>query len=356
MSAADLLAALRGLVPIMQRRAEALDAAEAYPAEDVADLRAAGALMAPLPRAHGGLGAGTEPEGGALLLDVLRLLGRGHLAVARLFEAHVNALRLIARYGDPVQLAAAARDVRDGHLFALWVTDPPGAALLLDDGVLHGGKSPCSGAGYATRAVVTAELDGAARMAVVALDGEQRATPMQGLLQGMRASATGAMRLDGLHATLLGAPGDYLREPDLSAGAWRTSAATLGGVESLLEAARGALVRRGHADAPLQQERFGLAWITAETARLWTGRAADIAESGTAPAAEQVAYVNLARIAVETASLDAIRHVQRSLGLAAFLRPSPVERIGRDLATYLRQPAPDAVLTEGAAYMLARPL
>ena len=56
------------------------------------------------------------------------------------------------------------------------------------------------------------------------------------------------------------------------------------------------------------------------------------------------------------ASLDAIRHVQRSLGLAAFLRPSPVERVGRDLATYLRQPAPDAVLTEAAAHVLARPV
>lgn len=355
MSADALLAGLSRLVPGMQRRAEALDAAEAFPAEDMAALRTLGALASPLPRALGGLGAGTEPDGGVVLLEVLRLLGRGHLAVARLFEAHVNAVRLVARYGSPAQIASVAADVRGGHLFGLWVTDPPGAALTTWDGVLHGGKSPCSGAGFATRAVVTTELDGAARLAVVALDDADRAAPLAGQLQGMRASATGAMRLDGLTAEVFGRPGDYLREPDLSAGAWRTTAATLGGLEGLLDATRTVLVRRGHAGAALQQERFGLAAIAVETARLWTARAAELAEGEAAPTADRVAYVNLARIAVEASALDAMRHVQRSLGLVAFLRPNPVERMLRDLGTYLRQPAPDAVLTEAAAHLLARP-
>lgn len=357
MDASALLAALQRLVPAMQRRAETLDAEEAFPSDDMADLRDIGALAAPLPRALGGLGAGTESDGALLLLDMLRLTGRGHLAVARLFEAHVNAIRLIARYGTPAQVAAAARDAREGHLFALWVTDPPGEPLTLHDGALHGRKAPCSGAGFATRAVVTVETGGGSRMAILALDGTEQTSPMRGLLQGMRASATGTVRFDGQTPgidALLGGPGDYLREPDLSTGAWRTTAATLGGLEALIEAARRQLVRRGHHAAPLQQERFGLAWIALETARLWTHRAAEHAEGGTLPAADRVAYVNLARIAVETAVLDALRHMQRSLGLAAFVRPNPVERLARDLGTYLRQPAPDAVLTEAAAYMLER--
>ncbi|MEJ0019977.1 MAG: hypothetical protein WDN25_26190 [Acetobacteraceae bacterium] len=45
-----------------------------------------------------------------------------------------------------------------------------------------------------------------------------------------------------------------------------------------------------------------------------------------------------------------MQHVQRSLGLAAFGTGNPVERICRDLATYLRQPAPDEVLTSAAAH------
>ena len=57
-----------------------------------------------------------------------------------------------------------------------------------------------------------------------------------------------------------------------------------------------------------------------------------------------VAYVNLARLAVEAAALDLMQLVQRSVGLQAFMRPNPIERISRDLATYLRQPGPDRAL------------
>jgi hypothetical protein len=44
--------------------------------------------------------------------------------------------------------------------------------------------------------------------------------------------------------------------------------------------------------------------------------------------------------------------VQRSVGLAGFMRSHPIERLTRDLATYLRQPAPDQALTAAAAYAL----
>ena len=44
---------------------------------------------------------------------------------------------------------------------------------------------------------------------------------------------------------------------------------------------------------------------------------------------------------------------QRSVGLAGFLEAHPLERLMRDLATYLRQPAPDAALTGMAAHVLA---
>jgi hypothetical protein len=36
--------------------------------------------------------------------------------------------------------------------------------------------------------------------------------------------------------------------------------------------------------------------------------------------------------------------------LSAFRQGHDIERICRDLGTYLRQPAPDEVLTEGAAW------
>jgi alkylation response protein AidB-like acyl-CoA dehydrogenase len=103
----------------------------------------------------------------------------------------------------------------------------------------------------------------------------------------------------------------------------------------------------------MQQARFAELLIAEETARLWTREAALAAEHD-GPAPGRVAYVNLARLAVETACLDALRLAQRSLGLAAFVRPNPVERLSRDLGTYLRQPAPDAALLEAGAHGLGK--
>jgi alkylation response protein AidB-like acyl-CoA dehydrogenase len=95
--------------------------------------------------------------------------------------------------------------------------------------------------------------------------------------------------------------------------------------------------------------------VATETAKLWVARAAELAEQhdGRDPG-QVVAYVNLARSAVERAGLDVLELVHRSVGLAGFLRTHPIERLSRDLATYLRQPAPDRALTTAAAYVLGR--
>ena len=343
--------ALASLVPAMQTRAAALDAEEAFPEQDFQALRELGALKAPLPSSQGGQGAGTEPGGMELILCILTTLGQGNLAVGRLFEAHVNAVKLIAAYGTPAQVERAAAEVRDGHLLGLWVTDPPDHALQLDNGSLQGSKGPCSGAGHVTRALVTVSTPAGSRMAVVAVDRGVAIEPKRGALQGMRAAVNGVAHFRGTplaEDALIGGPGDYLREPLLSTGAWRTTAVTLGGLDALVLATRDQLARRGHQDAPLQQDRFGRMLIAQETARLWTAAAAQRAEASEAPTTDRVAYVNLARIAVEAACLDAMQLAQRALGLAAFLWPNPVERLLRDLAVYLRQPAPDSVLTEAA--------
>ena len=123
--AAALLGAVQALVPAMQARASALDRDGAFPDADLAALADAGLLVAPLPEALGGLGAGTEPGGAELARALLVLCGTGNPSVARLFEAHINALRLVIRYGTPEQAAAAAADTLAGHLFGLWVTDRP---------------------------------------------------------------------------------------------------------------------------------------------------------------------------------------------------------------------------------------
>jgi hypothetical protein len=169
----------------------------------------------------------------------------------------------------------------------------------------------------------------------------------------MRAAVTGAVDFTGCVVdpdVCLGESGDYLREPVFSTGAWRGSAVATGGLQSLVELMTNQLKAAERIGNPHQLQRLGTAIIQCETSSLWVRRAARIAEDPTSDPDEAVAYVGLARIAVETACLDAMRLVQRSLGLSAFRHGNPVERICRDLGTYLRQPAPDAVLTEAAAH------
>ena len=359
--AEHLLRALARQIPDMQRRAVLLDAQDAFPTEDIGLLRDLGALAAPLPTALGGLGWGTEPEAALDLMDALRLLGRGNLSVGRLYEAHVNALRLVTRDGTAAQTRTFAIDAMAGHLFALWVTDPPETPLCLrPDFVLDGCKAPGSGAGHVTRALVTAQLPSGNSCLLVIEPPGPECTDISGWeTQGMRAARSARVMLDGIRVApgaMIGSAGAYLRQPDFSAGAWRTSAVTLGGLEALVGELRRHLVIRNRDGDPYQRARVGEALIAQETARLWVRQAAGVAEAQDGDAQDIVTTVNLARIAVETACLDAMRIVQRGLGLVAFRRGELAELLLRDLATYLRQPATDEILAEAAAHFMQRDL
>ncbi|MBY0294917.1 MAG: acyl-CoA/acyl-ACP dehydrogenase [Methylobacterium sp.] len=357
----DAVAAAREVAATAGQRAGAEDRDDGFPAEDVADLGRLGLLAAPVPSAEGGAGLGEE-QGAGILAEVLRLVGYGSLALGRLYEGHVNALHLVARYGDARQRRRLFADALDGHLFGVWNTEPPEGGLKLAAGpdglTLAGVKTFASGAGRATRALVTARIvpDGPPLMLVVPLAPGTRADLSAWRAHGMRASATGTVDLTGLmvpHDAVLGGPDDYHRQPHFSGGAWRFAAVQLGGIEAVFDAWRGHLAATGRGADPHQLARLGEGAIAVEGARLWVLRAAGLVAADARPAERLVAYVNLARLAVERAGLDVLQLAQRSVGLQGFLRGHPLERLSRDLATYLRQPAPDRALTTAAAEILA---
>ena len=171
----------------------------------------------------------------------------------------------------------------------------------------------------------------------------------------MRASATGTIDLTDVtvdEADIVGRDSDYLRQPFFSGGAWRFCAVQLGAMEALLDAFRDGLITRDRGGDPLQRMRIAECAMAVETARLWVERAAAMT-AGEGDADKIVAYVDLTRLVVERAALDLMDRLQRGIGLQAFVRPNPVERIARDLRTYLRQPAPDAAMLGAAATLLA---
>lgn len=358
---ASFLAALRPLAARAAVRAATLDHDGAFPSDDIADLAAIGGLSVPFGDGfQPGIAVGFPQE----LMEALRIVGHASLPLGRLYEGHVNAAALILRYGTRGQQERARARADSGALFGVWNTEAQDTVRLLPAAgglELVGTKTFASGAGYVDCPLITAR-DGAGKVVMVLppLDGAPRADLSAWQAHGMRASATGSFGFTGIAVTaddLVGGPGDYERQPHFSAGAWRFCAVQLGAIERLVDEAKAFLVARGRDGDPHQLARMGEVLMAAETARLWVERAARLAEDADVARTEEagaraVAYVNLARCAVERCGLDTLERVQRSVGLSGYLRTHPLERFGRDLATYLRQPAPDRALCEGAAYAL----
>ena len=386
---ASAVAAAAQLAPRLLAQAAATDAVGGFPTLEMNWLREAGLLTAALPPALGGAGLG-EPAAAGALLQALYHVGRGNLAVGRLWEGHVNALLLIRCFGSPAQLAAAAADARAGHVFGVWNTENPANGVHLEPlpaapGRYHlrGAKTFASGAGHITRPVLTGALAAPAPAGPATLLTNLAARPGWQLVLlradeqppaldrsfwrplGMRATASFRADFTGLEVgaeDLIGRPGDYYRAPWFGGGAARFAAVQLGGAAAVFDETRRFLRRLGRTDDPYQRQRLGQLLALHETGQLWLRGAAEHAALPPTPPAEPLppdrlealaAYANTFRTVVEANCLDTLRLAERCVGARGLLQPEPFERLHRDLTHYLRQPAPDAVLAEAGRFALS---
>jgi len=351
-----------------------LDSDDAFPVQSLARLSRLGLLVAPLPPDEGGsyrshgrangidrLGLATDAAKALGLAQILRIIGAGSLPLGRLYEGHVNAILLIATYGTRRQLAEISQEVERGALLGVWNTETAAGLKLLGGeggGTLAGGKIFASGAGYLTRPLVTAKSRGNALLMMLPhLKVGERVDMRRWQVQGMRASASGDIDLTGVEISpfeIIGSDDDYHREPLFSAGAWRFAAVQSGGIWRIVDIVRQHLRKTRRGGDALQEARFGRMTLQLETTRMWVESAARIAADETRPAVERIAYVNLCRTAVEAAGMETIELAQKSVGLSGFLRRHPLDLACRDLATYLRQSAPDRALANAAAHYVAR--
>ncbi len=356
---------LLGATETLWAEADGLDCDGADPAALCEPLRQTGLFIDVLPREHGGAGLSTAPSRFGLLARVLGALGGANLSAGRIFEGHVNAVKLVWRYGDDHQRAALTADIRAGAVCGVWNAEaPPGLridAMPAKAGPparLQGGKIYASGLGLVTRPLITARTpNGDGLMIIPSAIADRQFDLAEWRVRGMKATATGSIDFSGLAVTaseVVGGPGDYYRSPLFKGGAWRFAAVQTGAIQRLSTLLRSELNARRRADDPHQKARIAHAALAAETARLWVLHAAELAESENTEPAAADAYVNLARLAVERAGLEVIALAERGLGLAAFTRPNPVDRVVRDLSTYLRQPFPDGALEDASAYLTQR--
>ena len=342
-------------------RATLLDSHGAFPDLEVQALRERGLLHAPFPLSMGGDDLGSPPSDPALLADVLATVGQGSLALGRLYEGHVNAVKLVRLYGSQDNLVLLKAEADAGHLTGVWMAEDA-RPLVLNEGTnqhLQGRKILASGAGHIRRALVAAKTSEGSLLLLPQVAAVDRVDLSSWTPAGMRASATGTVDFTDVAITaneVVGRPGDYMRSPYFRGGAWRVMAVQLGGLFALLQSYREQIAGAGRDGDRVQRARFAEAVAAVETARLWVREAARLAENAEADPAQIDAYVDLMRGTFERAALLVVEHAQKSLGLKAFMHPNPVERIARDLATYLRQPNLDGSVDSAAAFFFHQPL
>ncbi len=321
-------------------------------------LHQSGLMMAPFPASCGGEDL-WAPERHADLAAVLRLIGGGDLSIARLYEGHVNAISLVCRYGSIMQITTLADAVREGAVSAVWgAEDAVGlrAELIDAEWRLDGYKIFASGAGVVTHPVVTARRGAEQILLLPTLSGRERADASGWTALGMRSSATGVVDFSGLRLgadQILGTDGDFMRQPHFSGGAWRFCAVHLGATERLVDLFREHLVTRKRDGDPFQMQRVAHCATAVTTAAFWVNEAARRMASSSEEPERTVCFVNMTRMVTERAALDVLEAVQRGVGLQAFLRPHAIERVARDLATYLRQPVPDLAMADAGRAVLA---
>ena len=375
MTITEVLEKAKAIANLAAAHAAELDKQGLFPAEEFNQIAKAGLLVAPLSRSLGGLGLGFETGNTAALLLLLKEMGRGNLAVGRVYEGHVNALQLIQTFGTPQQIERYAVDAHDGKIFGVWNAEAADGVKLipLKDGRyrLEGSKTFASGCGYVERPFASGALpDGSWQMCIVPMEVvDTIVDPDWWQPSGMRATVSYKVDFTGVEIgteDLIGKPGDYFRQPWLSGGVVRFAAVHLGGAEAIFNETRHYLQARGRTDHPSQQERLGRMAIAIESGYLWLRGAAEQVDRyapifGGYPnlpnpqAPQLVAYANMVRTTIEQICMDVMQLSERSIGTLGLLPPHPMERLIRDLTLYLRQPAFDAAIANVGKYVLDTP-
>jgi alkylation response protein AidB-like acyl-CoA dehydrogenase len=361
-------------------RADGYDCAAAFPAEDFEDLFRAGLCAPCVPEAYGGLGIGPGRSTYNLWM-MTKELARADMSLARCWEGHVNSQVLIAALASEEQKARWFEGIVDrGDLWVAWSGEPqskvPGQASSFGTHLrkvsggylLNGTKAYATSAGHAHRAIllVNAEGPGGARHAPTSSDQLLLLACLLGGSGvtfdgswwnpiGMRATVSYLARFEDVFIPaedVIGLPGQYLKE------AWQTrfsphyASAFLGGAEAAYEYAIESITKQQREDDPYVIHRIAQMSLNVESAHLWLKHVAELWDTNRIEEAK-VAGIR-ARYVVEKLAMEILDHCVRACGARSLVKPSPVERIYRDLSMYVRHDNGDQVLATIGSQVLGR--
>jgi alkylation response protein AidB-like acyl-CoA dehydrogenase len=353
-------------------RAAHYDRTATFPLDDFEDLVTAGLHAPTIPLAEGGLGLGPYRGDVFTLWMMTKEIAKADLSLARCWEGHANSLVLLDGMADAGQRRRWFSGVIErGETWVAWSGEPQaratgeqlrfGTSLTRVEGgyLLDGTKAFCTSAGGARWALLLVNTAGpggarhatpeaADTLLLLACDLTDPSIEFDGSWWdpiGMRATVSHAVRFRQTFIpdeNLVGAPGQYLRD------GWQTcfvphyAASFLGAAEAAYEYGVEFITHQHKTDDPYIQHHVATMALNVETAHLWLRHIAGLWESGRY--AEAQAAGSKARHLVEHLAQETVDHCVRACGARVLNRPSPVERILRDLAMYIRHDNDDQVL------------
>lgn len=332
---------------------------DSYPRDFMTELQSTSLMMLNVPSEYGGLSISHKSKN-TYILNILRRMGSCDLSVGRIYEGHINAMLLIAKYGTEEQKTTYFSQAKNGTFFGIWNSEIPTEPLEIcrngESLVLNGSKVFCSGAKNVYRPIVTAKSDTGQQMLILHLDAydlEEDYTYWQPM--GMASSVSCRFDFNGIKIAenqLLGNAHDYFEEPDFSGGAVRFAAVQLGGAEAAIKATITHLKNMHRTEDENQIRRVGKLSILQKSGRLWLEAAGKAFDERYEKPSECIHTANMFRTVARQICEEALALCELSVGLQGFLKPHPLERIHRDLSVYLKQPGPDRALSEvGKVFM-----
>lgn len=274
-------------------------------------------------------GGGRTPERHRALVE----WGRTDLSLARIAEAHTDALAI---------LAEAAHVPRRHALYGVWAADGPQSRVTAEPisdsrWRIEGTKQYCSGATFVTSALVTAHAKDAVLLFDVDLDEPGiRVLPSNWESPAFADTATGPVRFKNVIVTsdrlLVGADW-YLKRPGFWHGAIGPAACWAGGAMALVDAAVALDRRDPHARAhvgALLAEAWGLFAVLEQS-----GREIDADPTNTSRQARVRALK--VRHLIERSCTGILDHFGRATGPQLLAYDAQIARQHMALSLYIRQ-------------------
>lgn len=409
MTATEALETARALTPKLAARAERYDREGAFPAEDIADLRAAGLMALLTPRRLGGAGASF-----ADYTEVAMALAEGNGSTALIYNMHASVTGALALTPDSVARALGAAEdffaMRDRVLAATADRAAFYAVAMSERGVgsrlsqvrtsyapdgqgwrIRGSKTFCSGAGHAdgylvaarraeppaggtgayTHTGTSADAGGGAEPGGAEPGGVAAGDPAGGTATvsyflvpavdgltveetwdalGMRATASHDLHLDVVvpHDALLGGVEGLTTLMAQIMPQWLVAsyaAVYVGVAQAALDAAASHGTHRGLSRLPAVRARLGRADAAVAGAREVVREAARRVDADPGTP-ETNRWIWRAKLLAGETAMDVAASMLEAAGAAATRRGDPLERLYRDARCGSLQPATSDVCAD----------